>query len=146
METPASLIKFIPSVTITTTGPLAEFNTSTTTPDQYQFVLTVADFKLLQFLAGDMGAGSGISELYDWLDVVTCDAEGRETVEPTDGPVAATYCRCRIWHEDLKLVLNGAGLHPSDLNAHLGETQLIPIVHDLIEAYREHVSSLSTGN
>lgn len=110
-----------------------------TTPATYQFILSHADWQYLNEFADDLDSGPG--GLLYFLEVVTSDAAGHETDESPD---AAAYYRCRIWHSDLECELERGRLAPSNFHARLGETQLIPIVHDLIEAFKERQGRMQT--
>jgi hypothetical protein len=95
-------------------------------PARFQFVLTANDYHLLVKLAAEQGGA--IFEFWNALDVATCDSKGVETNMRTFAIMDSDYFLCTIpVSEFIK-----SDLRPADFNEYLGETQLIPIVYDMI--------------
>lgn len=118
-----SLVKFVPG---------CNDPTDADSPDRFQFLLTDADYLLFMRLA-EGESGTGIHQLYDYCSVITCDEHGTE-VDHT----VSTHVLCSVWVSDFQRIVETVDLRPSDLYAHLGETKLIPIVHDLRESLVEY--------
>lgn len=102
-------------------------------PDRFRFVLTGMDWNLLCQLSTELG--TGIHDLWSYSHVVTCDEHGNEIdVDPEN----ISHYRCDIWVSDFAHIIDTVDLRPSFLNEYLGETNLIPIIHDLREALTEY--------
>lgn len=110
-------------------------------PDLFRFVLTRLDYEFLMLLAEN---SHKIHELYNYCEVVTCNEQGEETFLADLN--TATHYRCDLWAADLLEIMETTDLRPSDLYEYLGETKLIPTIHDLREAFTEYKNNKSADH
>lgn len=96
-------------------------------PARFQFVLANSDWHLLIKLAGEKGGP--IADFWTYLAAVTSDTDGKEI--PWDTPetiMECPYYLCTIAVSDFL----ETGIRPGDFNDYIGETELIPIVYDMV--------------
>ena len=120
-----SLITFVPAE--------AASPDHTELPDRFRFVLTGRDWNFLCQLSTELG--TGIHDLWAYSHVVTCDEHGHEIDVDQEN---ISHYRCDICVSDFGHIIDTVDLRPSFLNEYLGETELIPIIHDLREALTEY--------